>query len=339
MSGIASTYRCMVVFTVAAVPNEIAAISGLIAPEPRISHALSAAALMSGSPTGSPVASAAAGRDLAEPFGGRDEVGQPGRVHRRHGPAPVPGLGPAERLVVERQVADLGRGRVDEPSGQALGQEPREQQVVADRRPDRGLVGAQPAGLAGRRERLDRVAQPEDPEAERRHATDASERRQAVRPPIVEPGDRGAQRPPVRVGHDDRAALGRQGDARERIPAHGRVGQDPAARLADGGPVDLGILLGPARVRRQVRRERDARRGHDRAVRPDDERAGALGPDIDRDDVIGAHPSSIREQDAAVHRPVGVQAVHGGADRGDPELALLGGEVRQVIACPRRADG
>jgi hypothetical protein len=50
----------MVVFTVAAVPNDTDGVAGSTAPDPSTSHALSAAAAMTGRPAGSPVASAAA---------------------------------------------------------------------------------------------------------------------------------------------------------------------------------------------------------------------------------------------------------------------------------------
>ncbi len=61
MKRMASTYRLEVTLTVAAVPYDRLGVSDRIAPEPRTSHALSAAAAMTGRPAGSPVASAAAG--------------------------------------------------------------------------------------------------------------------------------------------------------------------------------------------------------------------------------------------------------------------------------------
>src|SRR6187397_2607923 len=71
MKRMASTYRLDVTLTVAAVPYDSPATSGRIAPEPRTSHALSAAAAMTGSPAGNPVASAALGpTSPSRPVGG-----------------------------------------------------------------------------------------------------------------------------------------------------------------------------------------------------------------------------------------------------------------------------
>src|SRR5437667_7679381 len=64
-----------------------------------------------------------AGGELAEPASRRDELGQPGRIDGRRRPSPVTALRPRQPLVVERDVADLARDRIDEATGQPMRQE------------------------------------------------------------------------------------------------------------------------------------------------------------------------------------------------------------------------
>src|SRR5512144_1812432 len=78
ISRMGSTYRADVVLTVADVPYDRLATSGVTAPDPRTSQALSAAAAITGRPAGSPVASAAAGvSSPSRAVGGSSSGSQP----------------------------------------------------------------------------------------------------------------------------------------------------------------------------------------------------------------------------------------------------------------------
>ena len=88
------------------------------------------------------------GRQLAEPArsAGRAAAARLARTAR---PATSSRAGPTQRaaLEVERQVADLARGRVDPLAGQPRRQPRRQDAVAADALPDRGLVALDPVRL------------------------------------------------------------------------------------------------------------------------------------------------------------------------------------------------
>jgi hypothetical protein len=159
---------------------------------------------------------------------------------------PVAGLRPGQPLVVERQVPDLGRDRVDEPAGQALGEEAGQQEIAADPRPDRRLVGAQPVGFAVG---LERGHGPPDAEGAEGQPVDPADLGDVLGAALVEPDDRRSERSAGVVGHDDRRALGRERHAGDRVAPGDSAGPERVAGLADRAPVQLRILLGPARLR------------------------------------------------------------------------------------------
>ena len=64
------------------------------------------------------------------------------------------------------------------------------------------------------------------------------------------------------------------------------VRPQPPARLPYRRPVQLRVLLRPARVRAHVRLDRDARGGDRLAAGVEDERADALRPHVDREDAV-----------------------------------------------------
>ena len=101
---------------------------------------------------------------LAEPPGRRDEPRQPRPLERRDEPLPVQPPDPLTALEVERQVADLARGRVDPFAGEPCGQPRRQDAVPADALPDRGLVSLDPVRLGVGLESRDRVADAGEPE-------------------------------------------------------------------------------------------------------------------------------------------------------------------------------
>src|SRR5438093_1273377 len=99
--------------------------------------------------------------------------------------------------------------------------------------------------------------------------------------------------------------LGRQGDARDRVAPSGAAIPQPRARRADRPPVDLRVLLGPTRLPRDVRDDRDPGVPDDRAARIEDEGADALRPDVDREDVIAAPRRPLRSSRASVRSTPG----------------------------------
>ena len=105
--------------------------------------------------------------------GGTSRGSHSGRTGTRE-PAPVAGLRPCLALVVERDVADLRRDRVDELAGQPVGEEPGQQQEPADPRPQLRLVAGEHVRLGLGPERGDRVAR-------RRAALNASPHRPPIR--------------------------------------------------------------------------------------------------------------------------------------------------------------
>ena len=280
---------------------------------------------MTGSPTGSPVASAAAGGQLAEPAGRRRRA--PAARPRSTGATvhfQSPSSAQRTALEVERQVADLGRGRIDEAAGQAMGQERRQQQVVADRGPRVRLVGAEPVRLAVGHEAGDGVAQAERPEARV-----PSRRRRTAGPPCA--AGRARRSPgaaaPGRVGHDDRAALRRDGQPGDRVAPHGRIGEDPPAGLADRAPVQLGVLLGPAGLGRDVRLDRDPRRMATSVAGRRRTRARGRSASRHRWRRIrsvdgGRHGAAVLEQDARRHDARPGRSVRMSGARSPPSRAV-----------------
>ncbi len=202
-------------------------------------------------------------------------------------------------------------------------------------RPRLRLVGPEPVGLAGRREALDRVAQAERPEAEGGHAADATERRQAGRPSVVEPDRspagaddrRRRSRRPCRAGW----SASRPPGCPSRCPARpGPVGR-PRRPPSNGPP-------GPAppsqaAATRRARSGRGRRRGWSRPgrrrapgrsasrrrwPRPGPRRVPASVPPT------SSSRARVLEQHARVHDAIGIEPLDDRAQDGHPELALLG---------------
>ncbi len=195
-----------------------------------------------------------------------------------------------------------------------LVRKPESEQVAGGPRPRprarwRRIQLASAVGL----ERRDRLADAERPEREARRAAD---RRQALGPALVEPDDRRPKR-------DRRPRRRRRPCARWVVSAtpasaersDGRLGEDPSTGLADRSPPDLGVLLGPAGLRRDVRLDRDPGLADDLAAR---DRRRAPGRSASRSRSRGSgrrrSPGSARstparspEEHARVHHPVGIE--------------------------------
>jgi hypothetical protein len=175
-----------------------------------------------------------------------------------------------------------------------MDEEARQQEVVADLPPDLGFIGVNPVGLAIGLERGDRLAHPHCSKGE---AVDPAKRWQSFRPALVEPDDRGPERTSVIVGDNDRPALAGQGDARNRLGPDHAAGPERRAGLADRSPVELGVLLRPAGLGRDVRFDRDAGARDETAARIEDECPDALRAGVKRKDVLGdgrrrTHPAA-----------------------------------------------
>src|SRR5438093_6031936 len=164
------------------------------------------------------------------------------------------------------------------------------------------LVLPEPVRLAIGLERGDGPADTNGAEGETGEAADLGH---PVGPPLVEPDDRRPERRAGLVGHHDGRPLGRQGDAGDRAARSGAALPQPRARRADRPPVDLRVLLGPTRLRRDVRDDRDPGVPDDRAARIEDEGPDALRPDVDREDVIAAHRRPLRSSRASVRSTPG----------------------------------
>ena len=186
---------------------------------------------------------------------------------------------------------------------------------MADRAPRLGLVGADPVRLAVGLEAADGLAHARAP-GTRGPSTPPTNGR-PVGPALVEPDDRRSERPPVRVGHDDRVALGRHGQ-RRRSRRAGRAG---SARTAGRRRrASASRARGPARPSRAGAR-RTARSGRAApATRTpagiEDERAHALRPDVDGEDRRPPRhggPSSSRTP--RVHDPVRIERPDDGVER------------------------
>ncbi len=257
---------------------------GSRAPEPRTSQALSAAAATIGVPAARPRwAAAAEVRSPSRSVGGTSSGSRPGSTGMARHFQSRPG-GPAEGLVVERHVADLGRGRVHEAPGEAVAEEARQVEEVGRPPPDVGLVCADPVRLRVGLEGGDRVADAEGPE---REAGDPADGGHGARPALVEP-DHG--RPEHAIGlveADDRAPLGRQRDGRDRIGGSAGHRPERPAGVAERAPVELGILLGPAGLRRDVRLDRDLGPREELAAGVEEQGTHALGADVEGQQPVG----------------------------------------------------
>ena len=258
---------------------------------------------MTGSPTGSPVASAAAA--VSSPSGsvGGTSSGNQARLDRRGEPLPVAGRGPRLALEVEREDSRPAR-RSNPRTGRSGGGSgtPTARGSGRSRRQVAGSLARSQFASQSAMKPDDRLAQPERPEGEPGRSADE---RQARRPALVEPDDRraGAGRPSASVTttvlrwvvsvSPTTASRRTAGSARTRRQA-----------IAERPPVQLGILLGPARLGRDVRLDRDARGRHDGLpTGVEHERADALGPDVDREDPLGRGPRSADGR----HRAHGVR--------------------------------
>ncbi len=278
--------------TVAVVPYDRLATAGVSAPEPSTSQALSAAEAMTGRPAGNPVAAAASGGQVAEAPGGRHELRKPRPVDRHREPLPVAVGRPRQGLVVEREIADLRRGRVDEPPDQPMDQEPGQPEVVADGR-------ATSSGSLARSQFASQSAMKPATVSRRPRARNAR--------PIVPPTN---GNPSVRRWSSQTIA-GRSGRPSASVTTivlrwvvivrptmasrrDRRIGQDLPAGVAEGPPVELRVLLGPAGSRRDVRLDGDPGDGEDRPGGVEHERPDALRADVDGEDLCAGDAAHRR---------------------------------------------
>ena len=226
------------------------------------------------------------GGDAAELVAHRDQLGQPVAIDRHRLPLPIAGRRPPVATVVERYVADLTSDRVDEPSHQTVGEKARQEEVLVRPPPHIGLVSTQPVGLGLGLEVPHGLMHPDESE---RQSPQSAHGFEALGAPLIEPHDRGPQRPAVGIDVDHRGALGGQRDRRHRGPRHVGRRPQPPARRGQRPPRVLGIELRPARIRRHVRLDLHPVATDEATAGIEQQRPHALRAVVDREQVVGAH--------------------------------------------------
>src|SRR5206468_10170486 len=182
------------------------------------------------------------------------------------------------------------------------GQEPAQEEVMASLPPDRRLIRPDPVRLAVGLERGDRSGDADGPE---REAVDPADRWDALGATLVEPDDRRAEGPAGLVGDDDGPTLRRERDAGDLVGPGEATGPDAIAGQPDRLPVDLGVLLCPARLGRYVGLDRHADVSDHDATRIEHERPDALGPDVDGQDPLSRHDASTPRRAPGFRRSSG----------------------------------
>ena len=115
-----------------------------------------------------------------------------------------------------------------------------------------------------------------------------------------------------------------------------------AARLADRGPPDLRILLGPARLRRHVRLDRHAAHRDESPGWVELDRADALRPDVDRERVV-RHAPMVPERGRLSTGARGSRATldsgsGSGPRRGDRRILARVASISSTNSSSARAD-
>ena len=232
------------------------------------------------------------GRDLAQRCALRDQFGQHGGIHRHGLPFPVGGRAPLQLFVVERDIAHLAAGRVDEAARQLVGQIAGEEEVLVGLPPDLGLLRPDPVRLGLGLEIGDRLGHAAERERQPPQPADALE---AIRTALIQPEHRRAERVPGAIDVDDGAALRGEADARQPPPHIAQAGSfgllpQELAGPAQGGPIDVGRLLGPAGLLGEIGRfQRHARFGEQGAPGVEKQRTQALRAVVDGEDQVAAH--------------------------------------------------
>ena len=177
---------------------------------------------------------------------------------------------------------------------EAVREESGEEEVPLRLLPRLRLVAREPVSLRLRLEIGNRASHAGEAKG---GAPESPDRRNALRPPLVEPDDRRPKRPSLRVRRQHRRPLRRHGEAGDRFGRDARLREQAARRRADRPPVELRVLLGEAGRSRDVRLDRDAAPREEVARKVEQERADALRPVVDREEPLAAHAQ--RAADAA----------------------------------------
>ncbi|CAH0314823.1 hypothetical protein SRABI118_04958 [Massilia sp. Bi118] len=221
------------------------------------------------------------GRDRAEALSRLGQFGQHVRLDGQGLPLPVVAGGPAPALVVEGQIGHLRAARIRKAAAQAPVQVAGQQQEFVGRLPDLGLVRLDPVDLGLAAEVIDGAV---DPRQLERRLPPPGDGRIDAGPALVEPGDGRAQRLAVLAEADHGAALGGHGHALHRRLVHAGLVPQSLAGLAQGSPVILGLVLGPAGLGRIISLQHDLGLGDDIPLQVEQQRAHALGAVVDGED-------------------------------------------------------
>ena len=189
------------------------------------------------------------GADLAQSLAWLEQLGQLLTAYLQRLPLPVAGCGPAQALVVERQVGHATAGGIDEAATQAMGEKTREQQHLVRTIGDVGLMLGDPVDLGLATEMIDRLLGPRQLEQPAPGALNPSLHLGAA---LVEPENRRAQRRTLLVDMDDAAALRGHGHSLDQAAVDVHLLPQQPARLAETGPVVFRVLLCPARLAGEI---------------------------------------------------------------------------------------
>ena len=230
------------------------------------------------------------GADRADALTRLDQLRQHVRAHRNRLPLPVAGFGPAQALVVERQVGHAAAHRVGEAAAQAMGEKAREQQELVRARPDLRLLLGDPAGFGLAAEVVDGLLFADQLEQPAPGSLDAA---CDFGPALVEPENGRAQRLAGRIDIDQGAALGGQRHTGNLAFIDVDAGPQLPAGLAEAAPVVLRVLLGPAGMLGIVGFQLHLALADQVAGQVEEQRAHALGAVVDGQQIaLFAHEDS-----------------------------------------------
>ncbi|MDT4821378.1 hypothetical protein FQZ97_545560 [compost metagenome] len=234
-------------------------------------------------PLGNAGVPAGLGADAAESFAGFEQLRQLLAADLHRLPLPVARPGPAQAFVVERQVGDAARQRIDEAPAQPVGEIAGEQQHLVRTRMDFRLLLGDPVDLRLAAEIIHSPFRPGQPEQPAPGSPDAPLH---IRPALVQPDDGRAQRPAFLVDMNDRGALG--GERYSADPAAVDIDAAPQrlAGFAELLPVVLRVLLRPAGLRRAIGLQLHPPLAQQVALQVEQQRAHALGAVVDGEQVV-----------------------------------------------------